>query len=186
MNKLPNPQGKGLVPILNELQQFKYAEVAPKSFEKISNEIFTALFVLESHFNFCPRPKQLYYLFKKGDKYFLSLISNKDWGEKRPYSDYIGECQLHEDMAWTLNLNENLSKVILEDIKLKFEKYKKDLSRLDKVDDILPKYVDQISFYQRALLWSLGQSLKASMAFSGYLGKSVDEVFLLEQKNGPK
>jgi hypothetical protein len=185
MPKSPNPQGKGLIPVLNELDKFRFTQAEPKSFEKISSEIFTALFVLESHFKFCPRPKQTYHLYKKGKEYFLSLISDQDWGTSRPYSDYVGECELHEDMAWTINLSENINQEIVKEIELKFKQYQESLLKTEIMDDILPKYVEKASFYQRALIWSLGKSLKGSMKASGYLGQSIGDVLLLEQKNGP-
>ena len=185
MKKNPNPQGKGLVPVLSELSRFKYQDAEAKSLEKISSEIFTALFVLKSEFSFCPRSNQDYYLYQKEDRYFLSLLSPKEWGVKSPYPHFIGTCQLHSDMAWSINLDENLDPKMVKQIENKFNDYKKELSSKEKIDELLPGYIETCSFYQRALIWSLGQSLRVSMGLSGYLGRSVEEVKLLEQKKGP-
>ena len=53
--KRPNPQGKGLVPILDSLVQSRASiSVPPKHIEQITSELFTSLFVLHSQFQFKP------------------------------------------------------------------------------------------------------------------------------------
>ena len=56
MTDNPNPQGKGQVPVLATLSQTRstMAEVPAKNIERISTELFTALFILESRFKFQP------------------------------------------------------------------------------------------------------------------------------------
>ena len=55
MNKQANPQGKGLVPILESLEESRaLISVAPKHISQISSELFTSLFVLHSHFQVKP------------------------------------------------------------------------------------------------------------------------------------
>ena len=54
-SKNPNPQGKGLVPVLDSITASRTTvSVPPKHIEQISSELFTSLFVLHSQFQFKP------------------------------------------------------------------------------------------------------------------------------------
>ena len=53
MPRNPNPQGKGLVPVLQGLQhQWQQPVLLPKQIDQIEMELFTSLFVLQSEFKF--------------------------------------------------------------------------------------------------------------------------------------
>ena len=65
MKKQPNPQGKGLVPILESLAESRaLTSIVPKHIEQISSELFTSLFVLHSQFHFKPVVGKHYWLYQ--------------------------------------------------------------------------------------------------------------------------
>lgn len=62
----PNPQGKGLVPVLQGIERHRLSDrLPPKQIDQIQIELFTSLFVLHRDFNFNPVPHQSYWLYKK-------------------------------------------------------------------------------------------------------------------------
>ena len=111
MSENPNPQGKGLSPILATLEESRAAAAAvpPKHIEQVSTELFTSLFVLESDFRFKPTPGRSYWLYHKRGRFWLSLIPPGEWDET-DYGRYIGECSLQPDMTWTLLLADEVAR----------------------------------------------------------------------------
>lgn len=188
MKKNPNPQGKGLVPILKELGKLLPKDVEAKDIDRISSELFTSLFILEGQINFSPRVGHQYYLYKDKGDYKLSLISNEEWGDSKAYELYIGSCQLHEDLTWSFNISERVKSntEIMNEIEQKIQRHKNFIEESENLEDIVPGYQEKAKFHQRALIWGLGQSLKASMIKSGLIGLSFEQAKLLEdKKKGP-
>lgn len=65
LNK-PNPQGKGLVPVLESLVQSRaLISVVAKHINQISSELFTSMFVLHSQFQFKPVMGKQYWLYQR-------------------------------------------------------------------------------------------------------------------------
>lgn len=100
----PNPQGKGLVPVLAALAQAnQQVRIVPKHVEQLSVELFTSLFVLESRFQFKPVRGRHYWLYRYGERFQLSLLAPAQWSTPT-FDLVIGCCELHDDLAWTLEL----------------------------------------------------------------------------------
>ena len=79
MDKKANPQGKGLVPVMDSLSASRpVVPIPPKQFEQICNELFTSLFILNSKFHFKPVVGKKYWLYRDGKEFKLSLISPAD------------------------------------------------------------------------------------------------------------
>ena len=178
MDKRPNPQGKGLVPVLDSLTESR-AKIAvpPKQIDQISSELFTSLFVLHSRFQFKPVVDKTYYLYWRNDDFHLSLIAPQEWGGSS-YGKYVGECVLHKDVAWTLTLNpgaaqdEELMRLI-EDRRQQFQQA---LRAAKTVDEVLPVYLESLPFYQRVLASALSSSLTISMQKSHISGLSYQQA----------
>lgn len=178
MNKSPNPQGKGLVPVLDSLTESRATiPVPPKQIDQISSELFTSLFVLHSRFLFKPVVGKSYYLYWRNKDFHLSLITPQEWGGSS-YGEYVGECVLHEDVTWTLTLHTSAAQntEILQLIERRREEFQQALSGADIVDDVLPVYLESLPFYQRVLASALASSLKASMQKSGIQGLSYQQA----------
>lgn len=171
-DKPANPQGKGLVAVLDSLQHAKKSLQAPaKNIQRISGELFTSMFVLSSQIRFKPALRQTYWLYFKDRQYRLSLIAPGQWRPAQ-YGRYIGACELQTDLTWTLALSEDCSNdhALMLDIAHRRLAFEEQLQQAEKIDDVLPVYAEKLPFYSRVLAAALADSLRQSMQKSGISG----------------
>lgn len=178
MKKNPNPQGKGLVPVLESLASSRsLVPVVPKHINQISSELFTSLFVLHSHFQFKPVMGKRYWLYRRDEQFQLSLISPDEWGDGG-FGLFVGECVLQQDVTWSLSLDSmaanNIS--LMQLIARKRAELEQALSSADSVDKVLPYYLERLPFYQRVFAAALANSLNGSMLQSGIQGLSYSQA----------
>lgn len=170
MPENPNPQGKGLRPVLAMLEESRAPALMapPKQIEQISLELFTSLFVLESDFKFKPVPGSTYWLYQKNGRFWLSPIGPEEW-HAEIYGRFIGECRLHEDMTWTLQMCEEASSdpQLMAFLEQRWEAFDQAMDESDSLDTALPRYQEKMPFYQRVYAFALAHSLRASMQKSG-------------------
>jgi hypothetical protein len=178
MTKRPNPQGKGLVPVLESLAESKAViDVPPKRIDQISSELFTSLFVLNSRFQFKPVVGKSYWLYRRGHEFHLSLIAPYEWCPSA-FGQYVGDCVLQQDITWTLELDpgaaEGRQLVCL--IEARRREFEQALHDAESVDDVLPVYLESLPFYQRVFASALAGSLRTSMRKSGIQGLSYNQA----------
>lgn len=176
--KTPNPQGKGLVPVLAALSAANYRSTAlPKQVEQIASELFTSMFVLESSFGFKPVQGRPYWLYHDNNRYKLSLLSPQQWSATVS-GNIIGQCILHDDLTWTLELSDaavndaEFMAYIAERRRL----FGEELQEADSVDDLLPVFRQSLPFYQRVFASAMAGSLGRSMQLSGINGLSYEQA----------
>lgn len=181
--KNPNPQGKGLVPVLSALNDAgRSIVVPPKQVQQVSGELFTSLFVLESRFGFKPVVGRSYWLYRRDDVFELSLLAPEQWSAL-VYGQYIGACDLHSDLTWTLMLSDTAlaDTVLMNEIATRRAEFEQELQSARCIDDLLPVFKEELPFYQRVFASALAGSLGASMQSAGIRGLSYQEaVGLLE------
>ena len=168
MVKQANPQGKGLVPVLETLTASRALVTLPaKNIHQISSELFTSLFVLHSQFSFKPVVGKSYWLYYRNNTFQLSLISPEQWGEHS--ATVVGECVMHEDISWTLSLHDDAfaNTFLMSKIDTKRQELENSLQGADTLEQILPFYIEGLPFYQRVYAAALAHSLKGSMVKSG-------------------
>jgi hypothetical protein len=177
MPRNPNPQGKGLVPVMQGLQQgWQTPVLLPKQIDQIEMELFTSLFVLQSQFKFNPVPGKSYYMYGffgddaagAAECYKLLLVAPHEWHE--PYAGrFIGECVLQQDRTWTLLLNPDMEKdaVFMKRVQELRGKLLGALAKAEKIEDVLPSFEESLGYYGRITAFILGKSLLASMQLSG-------------------
>jgi hypothetical protein len=169
MSRNPNPQGKGLAPVLDSLTASRtQLSVPPKRVDQISSELFTSLFVLHSKFNFKPVPGKRYCLYHKANGFRLSLIAPAEWGDGR-FGQYIGECVLQPDLTWTLHFDARAAQdqrllALIESQRSAFEQR---LAAAETLDSALPAFDASLPFYRRVFAAALAHSLALSMRKSG-------------------
>lgn len=177
--KTPNPQGKGLVPVLSAFAEVSGngLYVPPKHVEQISGELFTSLFVLESDFSFKPIRGRVYWLYRYGERFALSLLSPQQW-RAATYDQVIGQCELHDDLTWTLELSEDAAddEALMQKIADKRASFERDLQDAETLDAILPVYQQELPFYARVLASALASSLGNSMQQSGIRGLNYEQA----------
>ena len=175
----PNPQGKGLVPLLQGLDRHRLDKLLPpKQIDQVQMELFTSMFVLQSEFRFNPVPNKTYYLYQTEGRFRLLLVGPQEWGSQRYRGRYIGSCILHEDKTWTLALDPAMAhdQAFMDYIASEQEKLQKALEEAETVEDILPVFEESFCHYGRILAYILGKSLSVSMDLSGIKTLSYSEA----------
>jgi hypothetical protein len=174
----PNPQGKGLVPVLQGLQQhWERVHIQPKQIEQVSLELFTSLFVLQSDFRFNPVPGQDYWLYRCSQGYRLLLVGPDEWSGKAP-GYCIGCCNLHQDRTWTLSLTAESAndEDLLAEIESSRAALQDRLESAEQLEDVMPSFSEHQGYYGKALTFILGKSLTTSMALSGINELSYEQA----------
>ena len=172
-----NPQGKGTVALLDSLQQAKkQLQVSAKNIQQISSELFTSLFILNSQIRFKPTPNQTYWLYLKDNQYRLSLIAPEQWLPAQ-YGRFIGACELQTDLTWTLALSDDCAndQAFIKEIAQQRLQLEEKLQRAEKIEDVLPVYVETLPFYSRVLASALAYSLRQSMQKGDISGLSFQQ-----------
>ncbi|MGD2119640.1 MAG: DUF2452 domain-containing protein [Chromatiales bacterium] len=180
MNKSANPQGKGLtrIALLTDIKNLSTAPAKPV--RRIASELFTSLFVLQSDFSFKPVIGQTYWLYRKQQRFCLSLIAPGQWHEEAS-GKYIGECCLQSDLTWTLQLSKYAERdqSIQDYIKDRQQAFATQLEQAKKLQDCLPVYLPELPFYRRAFASALASSLASSMRQSGIAGLNYQQALAL-------
>ena len=183
IDKIPNPQGKGLVTAFASLEESRARiSVPPKQINQVSNELFTSLFVLQSRFHFKPVVGRLY---RRDNRFDLSMVSPREWNGSRD-GEVVGECELQPDMTWVLQLEPQAAEddelmAYIEDRRRKFEHA---LAAADTLEFAMPYYVAELPFYQRVFASVLACSLRDSMAKSNISGLNYAQAMgVLESRS---
>ncbi len=169
----PNPQGKGLTPVLDEWRGAQPAQVTAKPPRQVLADYFTTLLVLSAEFSFKPAPGVAYFLYLRNGRWLLSLIAPAEWRGRAP-GPCAGSCELQRDMTWTLTPADDLADqpdlvAALADFQQGF------MALLDSdapLEDSLPFYVAQLPYYRRLLAAGMAKSLESSMLLAGLSGHS--------------
>lgn len=100
----PNPQGKGLVPILEAMAAYPRRRDTYRSPAQVLQAYMISRLVLCADFGFKPVPGQSYYLYLHDQGLNLSLIGPNEWGAgSRKGAQYLACCYLRPDMLWDLS-----------------------------------------------------------------------------------
>jgi hypothetical protein len=177
IQKKANPQGKGLVPVVNLWHTFQPVTIEKKSTGQLFAEYFTSLLVLFAEFHFKPVQGAIYFLYLKKQRWMLSLIEPERWSRERR-GEYFGSCQLQEDMTWSINREDEESSHPNIDEALN-EFYYQIVSHLDSekpLIDILPFYLDELPYYRRMAATGLARSMRYSFGEHALLHKPSNNV----------
>ena len=175
----PNPQGKGLVPLLQGLDGHRLDRLLPpKQIDQVQMELFTSMFVLQSDFRFNPVPNKIYYLYQTEGRFRLLLVGPHEWGLNGYRGRYIGSCILHDDRTWTLALDPAMEhdREFMDYIANEQDMLQEVLEKAESLEDILPVYEKSFGHYGRILAYILGKSLAISMDMSGIKSLSYQEA----------
>lgn len=181
--KNPNPQGKGLVPVLADWQGSRPACARAKNPAELLFDWFASALVLSADFRFKPAQGQTYFLYAREGSWKLSLVGPKEWGDGE-MGDCLGVCELRADMTWAISPDEELAhkprlQKMLAELAADFMQ---DLENDDAVSEHLPGYRRDLPYYQRMLATGLGASLRDSARAGGSLQRPLRA--LLEESGG--
>jgi hypothetical protein len=176
-HKQPNPQGKGLVPVLGDWAATRPRGAASKPPARLLLDWFASLLVLSARFNFRPVAETPYHLYLRHGEWRLSLVAPGQWGDRDPGA-CLGECRLRRDMTWSLQLRDRA----LEDPQLAaalerlVDSFLRTLDGDADLDTLLPGYRRDLGYYRRLLATGLGASLRQSLAAGDRLRGSPREL----------
>ena len=174
----PNPQGKGLVPVLDSLSRHQLSRlIPPKQIDQVQMELFTSMFVLKSDIRFNPIPDNPYYLYQTEGRYKLLMVGPQEWST--PYRGrYIGECILHDDRTWSMALDPAMEhdQEFMAQITQQQEALQSALENAETVEDVLPVFEGSMTYHSRLLAFILGKSLGLSMDMAGIREMNYQEA----------
>jgi hypothetical protein len=97
-----NPQGKGLVPVLEDWRGAQPSTVRARSPREVLRDYLVTSLVVAAEIRFKPRPGVHYFLYLANGGWKLSLLSPEDWGGRHP-GPCLGRCVMQPDMTWQLS-----------------------------------------------------------------------------------
>lgn len=188
IQKVNNPQGKGIVGVTEDLRALTPVQVKAKSSHQWLADYFTSTLVLGAKYGFKPVIGKAYYLYYKNQEWQLSLIEPQAWVTHDP-GVYFAECELNKDMSWSLMLStnwqehESVTKAVRELEQAFFESINDATPILEK----LPFFMQELSYYQRLGANALARSLKQSLNLKfGDQCLSFTGASLVAELNGKK
>ena len=186
-HKNPNPQGKGLVPVLSDWQATRVATVRAKSPVELLLDWFVSTLVLSAEFRFRPVVGQQYYLYRCPEKWSLSLVAPQEWRERAP-GYCLGECALRPDMTWDFAAREEglAEPEVKAALAAVLEDFTQSLASEADVATLLPGYQRQLPYYQRMLATGLGASLRRSASLTRVLDAPAADLLAVASETLPR
>lgn len=174
----PNPQGKGLVTVLQEIDSRQYALNTSNGYSltKTLHDYALSRLVLCAEFHFKPVVSKPYYLYVKDRTLKLSLIAPKEWRDSG-FGFYICQCILESTMLWTFS-NKNDDPNAVDYLALAVEPLKdtllSDFFSSKPLEETLPYYDERLPFHRRVLANALASQI--TMQIPKALSKSLKQL----------
>ena len=161
--KQANPQGKGSLSVVADLQQQISHNVAAKDHSRILADYFTSSIVLVAEYSFKPVLDVTYYLYFRDGKWSLSLIEPEAW--TCPPGLFFARCLLNEDRTWCLHTISDWqnSSILAAEIERLQANFIASLNNEQAFLNQLPYYQSNLNYFQRLGAYALAHSLKCSL-----------------------
>lgn len=159
-----NPQGKGLVGVIDDFHRSTPMNVTAKSPHQWLADYFTSILVLNAECMLKPVIDTSYYLYLKNDIWKLSLIEPTAWNVDVS-GIYFAECILHADRTWSVTPKEHWQQceALLVTIKRIQNEFISSLDNEKPLEEQLPFYNARLPYYRRISANALARSLKKSL-----------------------
>ena len=163
-----NPQGKGLVPMLEDWRRAQPSAVRFRSPRKVLRDYLVASLVVSAEIRFKPRPGVHSFLYLVAGTWQLSLLSPEEWRGRQP-GPCLGCCVLRPDMTWQLTPAVDVTehRELVEGLEAFRQGFTDWLDQDGTLEDHLPFHVRELPYYRRLLAAGMSSSLKRSLARSG-------------------
>jgi hypothetical protein len=164
-------QGKGLVLVLQDLSAASPGELRSKTGEEAAEDYCWSALVLSAAFGFRVTPGQRYFLYLVEQKWQMSLLSPEEWGHRLP-GDYVGHCQLRNDMTWGVTFDDSVREgsPVHSALLQYLEGIREQLLQSGSWEALLRQGERHLPYQQRVLTTALASSLRQSLALSGHAG----------------
>ena len=176
--KNPNPQGKGLVTVLQEIdsRQLALNTTNHHSLTKTLHDYALSRLVLCAEFHFKPVVNKPYYLYVKGKTLKLSLVAPNEWRDSG-FGFYICQCLLESTMLWVFSNKSDDPKAV-DYLALAVEPLKdtllSDFFSNKPLQETLPYYDERLPFHRRVLANALASQISNSIPKA--LSKSLKQL----------
>lgn len=159
-----NPEGKGVSGFLSDWGATQPRGVVAKPDRQVLTELFTSMLVLSAAFKYRPVSGCRNYLYWIDGQWSLSLIAPDEWSDERR-AGFAGTCVLQPDMTWTIAPSERLAENgAVRDAMWRFYRGFADMLNTDlTLEEILPFYVGELSYYQRLYASALSRSVSTAV-----------------------
>ena len=179
-----NPQGKGLIPVLDDLRSVTPVLAQGKSAHQLLADFFTSTLVLGAKFNFKPSLGVNYYLYLDNQQWKLSLVEPQAWRDRLP-GIYFGECMLNTDQTWSVKPCESWQQNpnLCNELEKLQSAFIASLNNDNSIIDNLPFYQSNLAYYQRLGANALARSIKQSLQLGlgkKQLGSDISKQLLSE------
>jgi hypothetical protein len=163
-----NPQGKGLVPVLEHWRDAQPSVVHSRTPREVLRDYLVTALVVSAEFRFKPRTGVQYFIYLADGAWQLSLVSPEEWRGRAP-GPCLGRCMLQPDMTWQLTPSEDIAEhpALLEGIEAFHQGFVAWLDRDGTLEDHLPFHVRRLPYYRRLLAAGMAGSLQRSLSRSG-------------------
>ncbi|WP_339338604.1 hypothetical protein [uncultured Oceanicoccus sp.] len=167
-SKQPNPQGKGLVPVLQALQPLHQLPAHDRSSKVWLHDYLAGALIVSAKFSFKPIINQTYYLYWHEDEWTLSMISPLEWGVRLQASP-VASCVLRDDYSWQLSPHNSVAQnpevlAALATFQAGFVDF---IDTTTPLVDKLPFHQPNLPWYPRLMALGLAKTLQGSLARSG-------------------
>ncbi|MDX1507862.1 MAG: DUF2452 domain-containing protein [Woeseiaceae bacterium] len=178
-----NPEGKGVNGFLRDWHASRPRGVVAKPRRQLLAEFFTSMLVLSAQFRFQPVVGKPYFLYWFDDQWVLSLVAPEQWADEKG-ACFAGTCVLQRDKTWTMTPSASLGDD--NDVSRAVSRfYDAFVSKLDTdlaLEEILPRHLDTLPYYQRLYASAVSRSLQAAMTLGDQTATSCREWLLLLPK----
>lgn len=165
--KNPNPQGKGMVPVLRDWGTMQPVVSGPKSPADFLRDYCISSLVLAAHFRFKPVVGKDYFLYASEQGWSLSLIAPEEWGQRK-VGEFVARCRLRLDMTWEMDTSRlEESSPALAMARNFVRGFVATLSGQESIVTQLPFYIAGLPYYQRLLATALASSLQRTLPPGG-------------------
>ena len=168
-----NPEGKGAHPFLADWQATTPRGVVEKPERQVLAELFTSMLVLSAAFKYQPVPGAPNYLYWTDGQWSLSLIAPHEWSNDRR-AGFAGTCVLQRDMTWTIDPSGRLhaNTAVTDAVRRFYAGFARMLDTDLTLEEILPDYAGNLSYFQRLYASALSRSLRGTLTRGDQAAKS--------------
>ena len=163
-----NPDGKGISGFLADWYRTEPHGVIAKPQRQVLAEFFTSMLVLSAKFKYEPVISLPNYLYWFDDEWSLSLVGPHEWSYERRAA-FAGTCILQQDMTWTIEPSELLSKKndVSDAVARFYDGFAHFLDTDLTLEEILPFYVGDMTYYPRLFSSGLARSIRGTIVLGG-------------------
>lgn len=162
--RAPNPQGKGLVSVLHEIDSRRGEEqsASADSLPETLHNYALSRMILCAEFNFKPVTNTPYYLYVKGHTLRLSLIAPREWRDSC-FGFYICRCVLEGSMFWRIsekNDDPRTSEYLTSAITPLKDTLLSDFNADESIESSLPFCDERLPFHRRVIANALAVQVR--------------------------